>query len=945
LRDMEELNNGLKDSEMERLRQENRILREELELLRKIVEGLPLGLQVFDKDGLSKMVNLKQKDLLGLPNLSEGIGSFNVLTDTYAKSIGADKIYQRVYHGKRHEHTFEYDLGNASNKWKTHREKRHFHETIYPIHGGQQQVLAVVAVLYDVTHEMLARQKLILSEEKFQKAFHGNPAAVALTRTEDGKIVDLNDAFTQLFGHERDCVGKTTLDLRIYDNPEDRQILLDSYHQEIPIRNLEVAFRHKDQTPITALLSVDHIVIDGNPHMIAAFTDITQKKRDQIEMQRRIDEYYALYEEFKTQNEQLTLSKEALEASTINLLDAQRMAKVGHWSFDLRTKEIKLSRTCHEFFGLPEIISQEQMRESIFNHIPPEDRQRFARNHVAAAREGKDYQLEFRVKNSHVVQHFSLIANSIYEDGQLLAYNGTLQDISEQKKSALAIKATQELMQYIIEHSPNAVAVHDRAMNYVYVSQKYLDDFGFAGQNIIGKCHYELMPNLPEKWRNAHQIALLGKVSRMEEDPYQRPDGQIDWTRWECRPWYAHDGEIGGVLVYTEVITERKKMELQLKAAKEKAEESDRLKTAFLQNVSHEIRTPMNAIVGFSGMLGKKGISDEKRDHFVNIVQTSSQKLLSIVSNVLAISALETGQEVVENQLVKLNELYLDLLNQYQGRAEQQNLFFFAKRPLPDHQAVVETDGIKLARILSNLIENALKFTSQGYVEFGYLVHNEPEKQRVEFYVSDTGIGIQPEQQKAIFENFRQANKSIQTDYGGTGLGLSISLGYARLLGGEIAVESAPGQGSTFRVNLPCPLLVSSDPFRPGDRAVPKRTVLVAEDEHYNFLYLEELITSLGVRILHAKNGEECVELSRLHPEIDLVLMDIKMPKMDGYTAAKIIKQQRPELPIVAQSAYALDHELRRFGPAFELYAIKPLDEKRLREILARFLPDVFPPA
>jgi signal transduction histidine kinase len=246
-------------------------------------------------------------------------------------------------------------------------------------------------------------------------------------------------------------------------------------------------------------------------------------------------------------------------------------------------------------------------------------------------------------------------------------------------------------------------------------------------------------------------------------------------------------------------ITERKKIELELIAAKEKAEESDRLKTAFLQNMSHEIRTPLNAISGFSELLEEPDLPQETRKCYFQIIQNNTNQLISIVSDILTISSLETKQVNPNISNVCINNVISELLAIFKQQALLQNISLLAKQQLNDQQSVIETDKTKITQILSNLLSNALKFTHKGFIQFGYnLKGNE-----LEFFIKDSGIGIKQEFHDKIFERFRQGDKSINKLYGGTGLGLAISKAFVELLGGKIWVQSEVGKGSTFYFTLP----------------------------------------------------------------------------------------------------------------------------------------------
>lgn len=382
-------------------------------------------------------------------------------------------------------------------------------------------------------------------------------------------------------------------------------------------------------------------------------------------------------------------------------------------------------------------------------------------------------------------------------------------------------------------------------------------------------------------------------------------------------------------------ISERLILIKDLKLAKEQAEESSRLKTAFLQNMSHEIRTPLNAISGFSALLNKPELSLEKRNSFIQIIQSSSIQLVSIVSDILTISSLETKQEKINITKVCINNLIIELLTIFKQQALSQNISLYAKQQLNDSQSEIYTDNTKVTQILSNLLSNALKFTHEGLVEFGYnLKENE-----LEFYVKDSGIGIKPELHEKIFERFGQVDRSTNKLYGGTGLGLTISKAFVELLGGKIWLQSEVGQGSTFYFTLPYkPVNEIYKNISNSKKSESYKTILVAEDEEFNFLLIEELLIDNEFKLIHAKDGKETVEIFKSNPNISLILMDIKMPRMTGNEAAKIIKEIKPELPIIAQSAYGLDHEIAKFKEIFDDYITKPILVAELKHKVAKYL-------
>jgi len=384
---------------------------------------------------------------------------------------------------------------------------------------------------------------------------------------------------------------------------------------------------------------------------------------------------------------------------------------------------------------------------------------------------------------------------------------------------------------------------------------------------------------------------------------------------------------------YEALNEEYKAQNEDLLKAKDKAEESDKLKTSFLQNMSHEIRTPMNAISGFSGFLTNPKLSEEKKTTYVTIIQNSCTQLLSIVTDILTISALETNQEKLAIQKVCVNSVILELVSIFKVQANKKNISLYSKQHLTDLQSEIYTDQVKLVQILNNLLANALKFTHIGKVEFGYnLMDN-----KLEFYVKDTGIGIDSKYHTKIFERFTQANDSSKRLYGGTGLGLSISKAFVELLGGKIWVQSELEKGSSFYFTIPYkPVNEISETI--SDTNNNKRIILVAEDDEYNFLVIEEFLIDMDFILIHSKNGLETVDICKTNPNIDLVLMDIKMPIMNGYHAAKLIKEFRLHLPIVAQTAYALEQDIEKYQNIFDDYITKPINEDELKQKILQFI-------
>jgi signal transduction histidine kinase len=383
---------------------------------------------------------------------------------------------------------------------------------------------------------------------------------------------------------------------------------------------------------------------------------------------------------------------------------------------------------------------------------------------------------------------------------------------------------------------------------------------------------------------------------------------------------------------------EKEKRAAELIIAKEKAEESDKLKTAFLQNMSHEIRTPLNGIIGFSRLLNVEYISKDDIKEFTGIISLSGKRLLEIVNNVLDIAKIQTGQVNIEQKPIIIDSIFSDLKNFFSQLAKVKNISL-KFHTLSGKYQTIYSDEAKLFQILTNLINNAFKFTKSGNIDCGYEINDNS----IQFYVKDTGIGIPTEMYERIFDRFVRADLTLSKNYEGTGLGLAICKGLVELLGGRIWVESVINKGATFFFTIPvspettvtkAEIKYIAVPVKPG-----KGKILIAEDDWISSQYLNKLLSNTNITVIHAENGKEAVELVRNSPDIDLILMDIRMPVMGGIEATKIIKKLRPDLPIIAQTAYAYNEEKNKIiAVGCDGYLSKPIDDEKLNTIINKYL-------
>jgi signal transduction histidine kinase/CheY-like chemotaxis protein len=390
----------------------------------------------------------------------------------------------------------------------------------------------------------------------------------------------------------------------------------------------------------------------------------------------------------------------------------------------------------------------------------------------------------------------------------------------------------------------------------------------------------------------------------------------------------------------------RDKAEKNLLEAKEKAEESDRLKSAFLANMSHEIRTPMNAILGFAELITMPDseVTPAEKENFIKLINNSGNNLLRLIDDIIDISKIEAGQIKIHKKECNLNSTLKDIQRSFleiRKHKNKEQIDIRVNENVKTQNLIIHTDILRLNQIFTNLIDNALKFTEDGFIEFGYEIQN---KDKLLFFVKDTGVGMDNKKKDMVFDRFTKIEDDKTRLYRGAGLGLAISKSLVELLGGKIWVESVPKVGSTFYFNLPFDQIKESKTQQPvidlkENYNWKDKTILIAEDEPANVIYIEEVLKITKARVLVAKNGKEAVDIYQKKNNIDIIIMDIKMPEMDGYEATQIIKKINPDIPVISQSAYAMPGDIDKgYDVGMNDYLIKPVKPKVLLSILNKHL-------
>ena len=782
-------------------------------------------------------------------------------------------------------------------------------------------LLSMKGTIQDITDRKVKEENILL----YNKLFSESTNEIYLIDTETYKFIDVNKSALRNLGYsEKEMQKLTPIDIK----PEINLVAFEELIKPLKYKRenkIEFQTKHqrKDGTLYDADINLEHIKLGSKEYYSVFVLDVTEREKagKKIKFLSEITQ--------QTKTAVLTANLD-FEITWVN----EAFKKLyGYASEEILGKS-------------PVILSAEFLAKDIQEEI------------YDSITAGNKYKIEsLDKKKDGTIFPVELEVFPILDDeGHIFAYSSHIADITDRKNkenelihSKEATEESERSFRELYEKSGDAILIIKNgeftACNEATVKMlKYKTNELFLNTH-PSKISPEFQPNGESSFKEAEKMMKLSlkKGTHRFEWIHTRRDGEEFPVEVLLT---AISTELGNQIIHCvwRDITERKKIESELIKSKEKAEESNRLKTEFLHNMSHEIRTPMNGILGFTQLLDDAYLTDKKRTHFVNIIQNSGRELLHIIDDILEISKLETKQVSVVESEVCINDTFFELFSIFDLKAKEQGISLYFKKGLLDAESTIYTDKVKLNKILSNLLENALKFTSRGYVAFGYSLKK--NNTLLEIYVKDTGIGIEPEKQKIIFERFSQAEKKISRKAGGLGLGLSIAKENAELLDGEITVESGLTDGATFTVTIPYKPVVKKKVVKKDGgslkKEIPKCTILIAEDEEVNFLFLEILLIDklrVPCKILHAIDGVEAVEMCKKDPNIDLVLMDIKMPKMNGYDATKEIKKMRPELPIVAQTAYSTREDMKKAIDAGCVeFITKPINKDILNKIIGKYL-------
>ncbi len=537
----------------------------------------------------------------------------------------------------------------------------------------------------------------------------------------------------------------------------------------------------------------------------------------------------------------------------------------------------------------------------------------------------------------------------INEQGTVTGAMTVTVDINERAKAEQTIRDNEQRLYALINSTPDIICFKDGQGRWLVANDADLELFSLNDVDYYGKTDSDLAEFTDPIYREAfltceksdEKAWQSGGILRREE-VIPKADGTIKVYDVIKVPVLESDGTRKGLVVLGRDITQRKRAEEDLRLALIKAQESDRLKSAFLANMSHEIRTPLNGILGFMQLIQDPETDEDNKKLFKTIIDTSSRRLIDTINSLIDISKIEAGMVEVYISPVSVNDLINELHSFFKPQAEMKDITVIPVITLPKNEATILTDRDKIFAILSNLIKNAIKFTDKGKITFGCQRKND----HIEFFIEDTGIGIPADRSKVIFDRFTQADYENKRVFEGSGLGLSIAKEYVKLLGGDIWFLSKEKNGTTFYFTIPYKTKAIKTSIK-GEiekkemdsitDSIRDLSVLIAEDEESATIYLKELLKEQSKKLIFAKTGREAVELCRMNPDVNLVLMDIRMPDMDGYAATREIRKFNKKVIIIAQTAYALEGDREKaLGAGCNDYISKPFEPKKLFAIIEK---------
>jgi len=898
-----------------------------------LVESAPIGIVLYE---------LRNNDLY-LTDANSAAGEILGLSLPGFKGKTMPEIFPSIISHNHYQKYIEVAREGIQLKHDNFRYQDDRLNAVFDVRAFQPGPYRLIIIFVDITERMQADETIHITQHSVE-----NSSIASFIIKSDGNLIYANkQACNNLGYNSSELLNMSVFDIDPNTSPEKWERFINQLKEgtEGKINSVQ---KRKNGTIFHTLLTASYFRYNEKEFVFAYVEDITERLKAEEAIKESEEKYRSIFEHF------------------VDL----------YYQTDMSGVLINLSPSTKELSGYDPAELLGRSVTDVYQN--PEDRNRLM-HLLLKNKKVEDYELKL-VRKDGTVRDVSLNSAIRFDNnGNPVSIEGVIRDHTERKKQERIVRKSLKQQQLLSEVSLKLNSLNEIGRNInealeligqhtdvsrVYIFEDNPDKITTTNTcewcnvnispqiNELQNISYDDLPSLREYFKtkgymlaeDIHElpgdmVAILEpqEIKSIQIFPLYVAGNQFGFIGFdEClhrRHWEATEIELLKTITHLFAnFFERKLAEDQLIIEKERAEESDRLKSAFLTTMSHELRTPLNAIIGFSEL-----IDDEtEKDDLVSYVQTINQSgkhLLNIIEDVFELSSLETGNVVLDITEFPMNEFAQEIKDIFiveKHNFEKEEIRYIYKPDTSDFNPLIKTDRKKLKNLAGNLVKNAVKFTDSGTVEFGFVFN---ENGSLTFYIKDTGIGIHMKYKEVIFERFRQIDDTHTREYGGTGLGLTIARKLAGLLHIDLDLTSELGKGSTFYFTLPPDSFVRK---KPGAREAywektettdfTGNTILIVEDEYSNFLFLKTVLKRLGAMTFHAGNGNIAIEFIKRNPEIALVLMDIKMPEMNGYEATRIIKKMRPGLPVIAQTAYALPGDREKALEAgCDAYIEKPI--------------------
>lgn len=772
------------------------------------------------------------------------------------------------------------------------------------------------AIARDITVETRSKNQIKVSEDKF-RSFFENSQGLMCTHDLDGKFISVNKTGAELLGYEspKELIGKTLFDIV----PSSFQDELKKYLQVINVEGkssgLMTTVGKDGRLGVWLYNNIIEKDVDGNAYIIGNSIDITERMRLEHD---------------------LIESKQLLEQTSI-------VARVGGWEISIAENKINISNITKDIYDVKD-DSIYDIESCLQYYKEGDSRDQIRQAFRNAIENGKSWDLELQIVTGKGKELWvRVLGKPDIQKGVCKRVIGTIQDIDIQKRTKLALEYSENKYREFFDISPVGIAINRHYDGKFIDGNKALFTMiGYTEEEYRKLDHWDVTPASFDDDEMKHRLSLT-KTGRYGpyEKIYIHKDGHHVNVLLNGIKYESLNGE---EYVYSVIqdITAMYLKELELKQSKQLAEEASRAKSEFLANMSHEIRTPLNGVIGFTDLILRTKL-DETQRQYLSIVGQSANALLNVINDILDFSKIEAGKLELENEKCDLFEIGSQAADIISFQLKTKNIEMLLNIA-PDLPQFIWTDAIRLKQVLFNLLSNAAKFTEKGEIELKVSALSDTSKSEIKFRfeVRDTGVGIHSDKVEKIFDAFTQEDSSVTKKYGGTGLGLTISNKILALMGSRLIVKSEIRKGSLFYFDLL--LKTESSGFTINENFDLIKRVLIVDDNHNNRTILRQMLLLKKIQSDEAVNGIEAIQLIASGNKYDVVLMDYRMPVMDGMEAIKKIRQNyfsnSAELPIVLLSSSSDEERVIRLSKELDVNArmVKPIKMQELFKTLSNLI-------